>query len=179
MKPCDGLCFDGSGLLGFCKLSLTPLLHRTKARARWISAAVEGGAAPASMVGGGFGQGGGGFGQQGGGFGQGGGGRGGGGRGNRVNFDPSQMQGMMERFKAMGGGQQMDPQQMMQMWGKGGGGRGNRGSGGWGGAGGGPSWGGTPGAWGGATAAADPMANMADMRCRRIDQNGQGLLNFA
>lgn len=128
--------------------------------------------------GGNFGQGGGNFGQGGGGFGQFGGGRGGG-RGNRGNFDPSQMQGMF----GGGNGQQMSREQMMQMWsqfGGKGGGRGNRGGGGPGGwnGGGAPSWGGNPGGWASAAPAADPMANMAEMKFRKMDQNGDGVLNY-
>ena len=153
----------------------------------------------------GFGGGGQGFGGGGQGFGGGRGSKGGGGRGNfdpntmfdmmakgkqvvnRADLDP-RMQGMFDRF-ATGAGvtngimtrdQFAGAMSAMGGGAGGGGGRGNRGNrgGGMPGFGGAPGFGGNPGVtWGGA-AAADPMAGMAEAQFRRLDTNGDGMLNY-
>ena len=155
----------------------------------FVSISLSMGQAPQQQNQGGFGGGKGGFGGgqgfNGGGQGFGGGGfdpsqMGGGGRGRGKGggggFDPNMMGGGGGRGKGGGGG--FDP----NMMGGGGGGRG-RGKGG----GGMPGFGGMPGgfggggmpaiAWGG-VAAADPMAGMAEAQFRRLDTNGDGVLNY-
>ena len=157
---------------------------------------------------GGFGGGGPGFGGGAPGFGGGGQGFGGGGRGNkggggRGGFDPGAMFDMMAQGKTAINRADLDPRgqgmfdrvagtmgitngtmtrdqftQGMSMGGGGAGGggrggnRGNRGGGGM------PGFGAAPAVvWGGA-AAADPMAGMAESQFRRLDTNGDGVLNY-
>ncbi len=150
------------------------------------------------------GQGFGGKGFGGGGFGQGGGGKGGwgGGGGGRSGFDPGAMfdgmangknvinradltnpmqQGMFDRFAGnlnITNGV-MTRDQFTQAMSMGGGrGRGKGGNGGGGGGGNpGNAWGGG-GGWNVNSPAADPMASMAESAFRKLDLNGDGVLNF-